>query len=150
MITGNRMHRSANTSPVWSLCIAMLSLAVLGSCHGREVPSEVVANRAIASTAHVAEFMPSLTDVSTRILPSLADANTAQLLARQLGDLKNALESRDAPAAARHLAAMRSTIAAYPPEHYAHDAAELSAIEVTLNHTAQITGRAARPIGEAP
>lgn len=144
------MHRSWKTSRAWGLGLAMLSLEVLGSCHGREAPSEVVATHSTAVPDDVAQLMPSLTDISTRILPSLADARTAQILAVQIGDLESTIESHDASAAARHLAAMRSAIAAYPPELYTRDAAELGAIEVALNYAAQISGRTARPIGDAP
>jgi hypothetical protein len=94
----------------------------------------------IASAQTIADFVPSLTDAQSRLLPALSDAPSVSRLAAALTALGTALSKSDQNSAVQAIADARAISAAYPPAARVADAMELSVIDITIDRAAQIVG----------
>jgi hypothetical protein len=94
----------------------------------------------MATAQQVADFTPSLSDVQSRVLPTLSDAASIAKLNTQLNALASALIARDARAVQQQIELARATLAAYPAAARAGDAVELSVIDIMLDRAAQLVG----------
>lgn len=104
------------------------------------VPSAPSVQAPMATAQQVADFTPSLSDVQSRLLPTLSDAASVTRLNAQLNALASALIARDARAVQQQIELARATLAAYPAAARAMDAVELSVIDLVLDRAAQLVG----------
>jgi hypothetical protein len=94
----------------------------------------------MASVQDIAAFTPSLSDVQSRVLPTLVDAPSAARLNTELNQLVLALNLRDASGVEQQIELARATVAGYPAAARSVDAAELSVVEIALDRAAELVG----------
>ena len=122
------------------LYVLMLLATACSEAADAATPTAPTIQLTMASIQQVNEFAPSLSDVQSRVLPTLADAASATRLNSELTQLMAALNARDPHAAAQQIDAARATLATYPAAMRVFDAIELSVIEIVLDRAAQLLG----------
>lgn len=138
--------RRRRSGPSAALVLATFVLYVLfvmaGACSDAQAtaPSAPSVQAPMATAQQVADFTPSLSDVQSRVLPTLSDAASIAKLNTQLNALASALIARDARAVQQQIELARATLAAYPAAARAADAVELSVIDIMLDRAAQLVG----------
>ncbi len=137
-----RRRSRPSTALVLAMFVLYLLFLMAGACSDAEAtaPSEAPIQLPMATVQQVADFTPSLTDVQSRLLPTLSDAASVTRLNSELSQLASALLARDVKAVQQQIEAARATLAAYPAAARATDAVELSVIELVLDRAAQLVG----------
>ena len=137
-----RRRHGPSTGLLLATLVLYVLLVMAGAC-SRDASAAVAGPTIQLMTAtpqQVAAFMPSLSDVQSRVLPALGDAPSVSKLTAQITALLNALNAGDATAASNQIDLARATLASYPAAAKAFDAAELSVIDIMLDRAAQLLG----------
>lgn len=104
----------------------------------------------MATAQAIADFVPSLSDAQTRVLPALADAASVNQLNAELAQIAAALSRGDQVTAEKQIALARATLDGYPTNSRTYDAVELSVIGIVIDRAAQLDGLPALPNRRAP
>lgn len=139
---GRRDSRTKLVVVFLTSVLTVLSVLSTGcsSTQDAVAPKQEIIQAPIASAQTIADFVPSLSDAKSRLLPALSDAPSVSRLAATLTALETALSKNDQNSAAQAIADARAITAAYPPAARMADAMELSVIDVTIDRAAQIVG----------
>ncbi len=136
-----------DTRPINALLLATFALFVLlvlsAACSPDASAWTPLGPGILLSTAtaqQVSEFIPSLSDVQTRLLPTLGDRASATQLGTQLSQIEVTLNRGDSQGTELQIGLARATLAAYPAAARAMDAVELSVIDIVLDRAAQLVG----------
>jgi len=138
-----RRRQGPSTGLLLATLVLYVLLVMAGACSRTAdaiSPSEPSIQLIMATQQQVADFMPSLSDVQSRVLPALGDAPSASRLNTEITAMLAAFNLRDARAVEEQIDLARATLASYPAAARVFDAAELSVVEIMLDRAAQLIG----------